>query len=53
MIKDKKVIARDRSSFSYAVDTICVHGDTPGAVDVAASVRRALEQAGVTVKPLR
>jgi UPF0271 protein len=52
MIKDKKVIARDGSSFSCAVDTICVHGDTPGAVDVATSVRRALEHAGVTVKPL-
>jgi UPF0271 protein len=52
MIKDKKVIARDGSSCSCAIDTICVHGDTPGAVDVAASVRRALEQAGVTVTPL-
>jgi UPF0271 protein len=52
MIKDTKVIARDGSSFSCAVDTICVHGDTRGAVDVAASVRQALEQAGVTVKPL-
>jgi 5-oxoprolinase (ATP-hydrolysing) subunit A len=53
MIHDRKVIARDGSSFSCEVDTICVHGDTPGAVDVAASVRRALEQAGVSVKPLR
>jgi len=52
MIKEKKVIARDGSSFSCAVDTICVHGDTPGAVDVAALVRRALEEAGVIVKPL-
>jgi 5-oxoprolinase (ATP-hydrolysing) subunit A len=53
MIKDKKVIARDGSSFSCAIDTICVHGDTPGAVDIAASVRRALEQAGVTVRSLK
>jgi UPF0271 protein len=53
LIHDRKVIARDGSSFSCEVDTICVHGDTPGAVDVAASVRQALEQAGVTVKPLR
>jgi len=52
MIKEKCVIARDGSSFACAVDTICVHGDTPGAVDVAAAVRRALEQAGVTVRAL-
>jgi UPF0271 protein len=52
MMKDKKVIARDGSSFACAVDTICVHGDTPGAVEVAASVRRALEDAGITVSAL-
>jgi UPF0271 protein len=52
MVKDKKIIARDGSSFSCAVDTICVHGDTPGAVDLASSVRRALQHAGVTVMPL-
>jgi UPF0271 protein len=52
MVKDKKIIARDGSSFSCAVDTICVHGDTPGAVDLASTVRRALQYAGVTIRPL-
>jgi UPF0271 protein len=52
MIKEKNVIARDGSSIPCEVDTICVHGDTPGAVDVAGAVRRALEQAGVVVKSL-
>jgi len=32
-------------------DTLCVHGDTPGAGALAAGVRRALEAAGVTVAP--
>lgn len=32
-------------------DSICVHGDTPGAVRIAREVRHALEQAGVTVSP--
>ena len=32
-------------------DSICVHGDTPGAVDIARSVREALEAAGVDVRP--
>jgi UPF0271 protein len=31
------------------VDSICVHGDTPGAVSVARSVRAALERAGIEV----
>ena len=33
-------------------DTICVHGDTPGAGQVAAAVRRALEEAGIATSPL-
>ena len=34
------------------VDTICVHGDTPGAADLAARIRRALEAANIEVKSL-
>jgi UPF0271 protein len=34
-------------------DTICVHGDTPGAPAVAAAVRRALTEAGIKTAPLR
>ena len=34
-----------------APDSICVHGDTPGAVQIARSVRAALESAGVTLTP--
>ncbi len=32
-------------------DSICVHGDTPGAVSLARAVRAALEGAGVRVEP--
>ncbi|WP_322084601.1 5-oxoprolinase subunit PxpA [Burkholderia sp. BCC1972] len=32
------------------IDTICVHSDTPGAIDMAARVRGTLEQAGIAVK---
>lgn len=32
-------------------DSICVHGDTPGSVQIARRVRDALEQAGVTLAP--
>jgi UPF0271 protein len=33
-------------------DTICVHGDTPGAGQVATAVRAALRQAGIETAPL-
>ena len=32
-------------------DSICVHGDTPGAVEIARAVRAGLESAGVDVRP--
>ena len=31
--------------------SICVHGDSPGAVEIAAMVRRRLERAGFTLRP--
>ena len=33
-------------------DTICIHGDSPGAGQVAAAVRRALDEAGIATGPL-
>lgn len=43
--------AIDGTVLSLEVDSICVHGDTPGAVGMARAVRAALERAGVTVRP--
>ncbi|HET7696976.1 MAG TPA: 5-oxoprolinase subunit PxpA [Vicinamibacterales bacterium] len=34
------------------VDTICVHGDTPGAAELAQRIHDALERRGVTVSPV-
>jgi UPF0271 protein len=41
----------DGGSLTVTADSICVHGDTPGAVDIARSVRDALATAGVSVAP--
>ena len=38
---------------SGGYDTICVHGDTRGAGQVAAAVRKALRDAGIETTPLR
>ena len=35
------------------VDTLCIHGDTPGAAEVAAAVRSELEKQGVEIRALR
>ena len=42
-----------RLARSGKFDTICIHGDTPGAGEVAAAVRQALNGAGITTGPLR
>jgi UPF0271 protein len=52
MAKDKAVTAVDGSIVRIDLDTICVHGDTPGAADLAARLRAGLEAAGVTVKAI-
>ena len=52
MAKERTVVAVDGSVVPLDVDTICVHGDTPGAADLAARIRQALEAAGVEVKPI-
>ncbi len=52
MVRDGTVVARDGSTISLKIDTICVHGDTPGAGDLAAAVRTALEHAGTHIRAL-
>ena len=46
---DGMVRATDGTSVEVQAETICCHGDTPGAVAIAAAVRRALDEAGVRV----
>jgi UPF0271 protein len=53
MVRERAVTAEDGAIVALDVDTICVHGDTPGAAALARGVRAALEQAGVVVKAMR
>ena len=46
------VIAHDGNQVAVAAQTICIHGDTPGAPQIAATVAKTLCQAGVTLAPL-
>ena len=45
------VEAQDGSTVPLVARSICVHGDTPGAVAIARRVRAALADAGVPVRP--
>jgi UPF0271 protein len=53
MVRDQVVVAEDGSRVPLRIDTICVHGDTPGAAQLAARVRAALTEAGIEVRALR
>jgi UPF0271 protein len=50
--RDRRVRASDGTSLPLEVDTICVHGDTPGAPAIARAVRSALAAAGIEVRAL-
>ena len=52
MVKDGSVVAVDGSVVKLGADTICVHGDTKGSDELAARLRRAFEDAGITVAPV-
>ncbi|HYL08581.1 MAG TPA: LamB/YcsF family protein [Candidatus Udaeobacter sp.] len=54
-VLDPHVAARQAVTLATSglYDTICIHGDTKGAGQVAASVRRALRDAGIETGPLK
>ena len=49
MARDRAIDAIDGSRIALEVETICVHGDTPGAAMLASRIRAALTGAGVNV----
>lgn len=52
MVTEGRVTAADGSEVQLRADTVCFHGDTPGAVQLVRHVRERLEEAGVTLSPL-
>jgi UPF0271 protein len=52
MVERGVVKASDGSEVAFAAQTICIHGDTPGALAIAAEVARVLREAGVTLSGL-
>ncbi|SDC84838.1 UPF0271 protein [Streptomyces sp. LaPpAH-199] len=50
MAVERAVTGADGSRVPVVARSLCVHGDTPGAADLARRVRAALEEAGVTIR---
>jgi UPF0271 protein len=51
MVTTGRVQACDGTEITIEADSICVHGDSPGAVDMAVALREALAGAGVDIRP--
>lgn len=51
MIKAGGIIAQTGKVVPTAIDTICVHGDTAEALEIAKAVRATLENLGIAIKP--
>ncbi|KIZ45507.1 MULTISPECIES: 5-oxoprolinase subunit PxpA [Rhodopseudomonas] len=51
MVQDGAVVSVTGKAMKMRADTVCIHGDTPGAVEIARGVRHALKKAGIDVKP--
>lgn len=49
MVRDRSVLSNDGVRVPLDPETICVHGDTPGAAALATAIRNALQVAGVIV----
>ena len=52
MATEGRVLTPARQEVALRVDTICVHGDTPGASDLVRRIHEALARHGVEVAPI-
>jgi len=50
-VRTGEITAIDGSRVRLQADSICVHGDSPGAVTMARAVRARLDEAGVALRP--
>lgn len=53
LVRDRRVATADGKELELHADTICIHGDEPGAPALARAIRAALDRAGVKLAPPR
>jgi UPF0271 protein len=52
MARERRVTGVDGRPVAVVADTICLHGDTPGAAELAAAIRARLAREGILVRGL-
>jgi UPF0271 protein len=52
IVKEGAVISEDGSRIPIRADTLCLHGDTPGAQAIAFAIHRRLTSEGIRITPL-
>jgi UPF0271 protein len=52
MVVDGKIRCANGADMTIDVDTVLLHGDNPGAVQLARQIRSELLSAGVTIAPV-
>ncbi|WP_206093218.1 LamB/YcsF family protein, partial [Pseudomonas viridiflava] len=50
LVRDGVIEAEDGSLIELEADSICVHGDSPGAVNIAHALKQRLLEAGVNIR---
>jgi 5-oxoprolinase (ATP-hydrolysing) subunit A len=50
MVKEGRVRSMNGRWIELKADTVCIHGDTPGAAEYAKAIRHGLEEAGIIIK---
>ncbi len=50
MVKEGAIISKTGKRIKTKIDTICLHGDTPEALEIAVSVKTCLENAGIRLE---
>jgi UPF0271 protein len=53
MVQDGAVVSVTGKVIKMRTDTVCIHGDTPGAVEIARGLRNALKDSGIDVAPFK
>ena len=51
MLEEQAVMTNSGKKIPGRIDTICVHGDNPSAVNIATQIRSSIVENGITLKP--
>lgn len=52
MVRTQSVTTPEGDTIALPVDTLCIHGDSPGAVEIVRTVRELLLKNGIVIAPL-